>query len=231
LIRAFARPLVLRYTTRLMFKFLIFDLDETLYPRDAGLMQAIGARINRYLIERLKLSEEDAQTLRQRYFQQYGTALRGLIVERPNTNTEDYLEFVHDIPLTKYIGPNPALNEMLRSIDLPKVIFTNAMIEHAQKVLAILGIADRFSRLIDIRAIDFISKPDRRAYEKMLALIDAQPDECILVEDSARNLLPAKALGLKTILVDSSECDEVDYCVKDILGVKDAVEKCIMHNS
>ncbi len=207
-----------------MLKYLIFDLDETLYPRDAGLMQAIGVRINRYLIERLHLSEPDALALRQRYFLQYGTALRGLLVERPEANAEDYLAFVHAVPLTKYIQLNPQLDEMLRSIDLAKVIFTNATIEHAQKVLEILGIADRFSRLIDIRAVDFISKPDRRAYEKMLALIGAQPGECILVEDSARNLVPAKAIGLKTILVDSVECDEVDYCVKDILEVKDAVE-------
>jgi putative hydrolase of the HAD superfamily len=214
-----------------MLKYLIFDLDETLYPRDAGLMQEIGARINRYLIDHLQLTEDDAKLLRLRYFQQYGTALRGLMVERSEADPEDYLQFVHDISLTKYIGPQPALAAMLRSIELPKVIFTNATIEHAQKVLAILGISDCFSRLIDIRAVEYISKPDRRAYEKMLTLIDAQPGECILVEDSARNLLPAKALGLKTILVDSSECDEVDYCVKDILGVKDAVEKCIMQSA
>jgi putative hydrolase of the HAD superfamily len=214
-----------------MFKFLIFDLDETLYPRQAGLMQEIGARINRYLIEHLQLSEADAKILRLRYFQQYGTALRGLMVERSDADPEDYLRFVHDIQLAQYIGPNPALQTMLRSIDLPKVIFTNATIEHAQKVLGILGISDCFSRIIDIRAVDYISKPDRRAYEKMLILIGAQPSECILVEDSARNLRPATALGMKSILVDSVECDEVDYCVKDILGVKEAVEECIRRSA
>lgn len=214
-----------------MFKYVIFDLDETLYPRDAGLMQQIGMRITRYLIDRLKLSEVDAGLLRQRYFLQYGTALRGLIIERSDANPEDYLQFVHDIPLTNYIGPNPALAAMLRSIDLPKVIFTNATIEHARKVMDILGIADNFSKIIDIRMIDYISKPDRRAYEKMLTSINVRPDECILVEDSARNLLPAKALGLKTILVDSEDCAEVDYCVKDILGVKEAVDECIKHNA
>src|SRR5512135_297321 len=212
-----------------MIKYLIFDLDETLYPRDAGLMQEIGLRINRYLIERLHLSETDAKILRQRYFQQYGTALRGLIVEWPDPDPEDYLEFVHDIQLAKYISPNPALEAMLRSIDLAKVVFTNATLEHAQKVLALLGLSDRFTRIIDIRALDFISKPDRRAYEAVLALLQAKPDECIFVEDSARNLLPAKALGMKTILVDSEDCAEVDYCVKDILGVKDAVDDCIQH--
>lgn len=210
-----------------MFKFLIFDLDETLYPRQAGLMQEIGARIHRYLMEHLQLSEDDAKILRQRYFQKYGTALRGLMVERStDVNPEDYLQFVHAVSLTKYIGSNPELAAMLRSIDLPKVIFTNATLEHAQRVLEILGISDCFSRIIDIRAVDYISKPDRRAYDKLLSLIGAQPGECILVEDSARNLLPAKALGMKSILVDSADCDEVDYCVKDILGVREAVEKC-----
>ena len=214
-----------------MFKYLIFDLDETLYPRDAGLMQEIGARINRYLSDHLNLSEIEAVVLRQRYFLQYGTALRGLIVERSDADPEDYLQFVHDISLAKYIGPQPALAAMLRSIDLPKMIFTNATIEHAQKVLGILGIADCFSRVIDIRAVDYISKPDRRAYDKLLALIDAQPGECILVEDSARNLLPAKALGMKSILVDSEDCAEVDYCVKDILGVKEAVDECMKQSA
>jgi putative hydrolase of the HAD superfamily len=214
-----------------MLKYLLFDLDETLYPRQAGLMQEIGTRINRYLIEHLHLSEDDAKILRLRYFQRYGTALRGLMVERSDADPEDYLRFVHDISLTKYIGPHPALQDMLRSIDLTKVIFTNATIEHAQKVLEILGIADCFSRIIDIRAVDYISKPDRRAYDKLLSLIGAQPSECILVEDSARNLLPAKALGMKSILVDSENCAEVDYCVKDILGVKSAVDECIKQSA
>jgi putative hydrolase of the HAD superfamily len=214
-----------------MIKYLIFDLDETLYPRQAGLMQEIGVRISRYLIERLSLPEDPARELKQHYYQQYGTTLRGLIVERPDIDPEDYLHFVHDIPLSNYIGPNPALGDMLRSIPLTKVIFTNSTIEHAQKVLATLGIADQFSTIIDVRSVDFVSKPDPRAYQCILDLLQAGGDECILIEDSARNLRPAKALGMTTILVDSGDCDEVDYCVHDILGVKDAVEKCLMHNA
>jgi len=40
---------------------ILFDLDETLYPRHAGLMQEISARITRYLIERMGLAPEEAQ--------------------------------------------------------------------------------------------------------------------------------------------------------------------------
>src|SRR5512143_4270551 len=107
-----------------MFRFLIFDLDETLYPRQAGLMQAIGVRIDRYLIENLHLPQAQANELRKRYYNQHGTALRGLVVERPDVDPEDYLRYVHDIRLTDYIGPDPALAEMLHAISLTKVIFT-----------------------------------------------------------------------------------------------------------
>ena len=127
-----------------MLKFLIFDLDETLYPRNAGLMQEIGVRINRYLIENLNLPADQAQELRKRYYNQHGTALRGLVVERPDVDPEDYLRYVHDLQLADYIGPHPALSDMLRSIPLTKVIFTNATVEHAQNVLKMLGCADQF---------------------------------------------------------------------------------------
>jgi len=206
---------------------LIFDLDETLYPRNAGLMQEIGGRILRYLIDRLGLSDEQARFQKVDYFQRYGTTLRGFVVERPDIDPEDYLHFVHDIDLTQYIGPNPALVEMLRSLPQRKVIFTNATVEHAQNVLTILGCADQFERIIDVRAVNFVSKPDPRAYDCILDLIGARGDECALIEDNARNLRPAKALGMTTILVDSSDCADVDYCVRDILDVKVAVEQAM----
>ncbi len=203
---------------------LIFDLDETLYPRHAGLMQEIGAQILRYLIERLGYSPDQAQAIKVDYFTRYGTTLRGFIIERPDVDPEDYLYFVHDIDLSQYLGPNAALAEMLCALPQRKVIFTNATIEHAQNVLTILGCADQFERIIDVRAVDFVSKPDPRAYERILDIIDARGDECALIEDNARNLRPAKALNMTTILVDNNECDEVDYCVRSILEVKSAID-------
>jgi len=206
-----------------MFRFLVFDLDETLYPRQTGLMQEIGIRINRYLIENLHLPPEQANELRKRYYNQHGTALRGLVVERPDVDPEDYLHYVHDIRLTDYIKPDPALAEMLRSIPLTKVIFTNATVEHAQNVLNILGITDQFADIIDVRRVEYVSKPNAGAYARLLEILQARGDECILVEDAARNLLPGKGLGMTTILVDSGDCAEVDFCVPSILSVKSVI--------
>ncbi len=207
-----------------MFRFLIFDLDETLYPRQAGLMQEIGVRINRYLTENLHLPQDQANELRKRYYNQHGTALRGLVVERPDVDPEDYLHFVHDIRVTDYLSPDPALAEMLHAIPLTKVIFTNATVEHAQNVLNILGVADQFADIIDVRRVEYVSKPNVEAYVRLLNILQARGAECILIEDAARNLLPGKTLGMTTILVDSADCAQVDFCVHDILGVKSVVD-------
>lgn len=209
-----------------MLQYLIFDLDETLYPRRAGLMQEIGVRIMRYMIDRLGFSPEEAEARRMRYYRLYGTSLRGLMAEE-QVDREDYLVFVHDIELARYIGPTPALDAMLARIPLTKAIFTNATAEHVQRVLDMLGVSRHFSTIIDIRATDFISKPDPLAYQRVLERLGAQAGECILVEDNPRNLLPARALGMKTILVDHAECDEVDYCVDDILKVGDVVAQIL----
>ncbi len=96
---------------------------------------------------------------------------------------------------------------MLRSIPLTKVIFTNATVEHAQNVLNILGIADQFADIIDVRRGGAMSaSPNAAPTTGCWTFCGARGDECILIEDSARNLLPAKALGMTTILVDSDDC-------------------------
>lgn len=207
-----------------MLRYLIFDLDETLYTPQTGLWDAIGERITLYLRERLGLSLEAAQALRQRYRQQYGVALAGLLAEH-NISADDYLAYVHDLPLPDYLRPDPQLNAMLARLPLPKAILTNADAAHARRVLEQLGISRHFEPIIDIRALGFVNKPRPEAYERALALLNAQPQECVLIDDLAQNLRPARALGLITVLVsyghgNSAPPAGVDYQVENILGVE-----------
>jgi putative hydrolase of the HAD superfamily len=209
------------------YKYLILDLDETLYPRNTGLMQEIARRITLYLTDRAGFSPEEAERLRKYFFARYGTTLRGLQVEY-HVDTQDYLHFVHDIPLENYISPNPALDAMLGRIPLPKIILTSADDKHAQRVLARLGITHHFPIVFDIQAVEFYSKPDPRAYELVLRALHAQGPECIMVEDSARNLRPAKELfGMTTVLVDGQIEESVDVAIGTLLELE-AVVKSLM---
>ena len=183
------------------FQFIIFDLDDTLYPRDSGLMQEIGRRIQAWLCDYLGLTWDEAVARRREYYTRYGTTMSGLMVEH-RMDPHDYLAFVHDIPIERYLDPSPALAAMLDAIPLQKAIYTNATSEYGRRVLRALDLVDRFEQVIGIEEVGLRNKFDAAAYEQALALLNARGHECIMVEDTVGNLQPAKKLGLTTVLVD-----------------------------
>lgn len=203
-------------------KFIIFDLDDTLYPRNSGLMQEVGHRIQTWLCNQLGLTWEEAVALGREYFHRYGTTMGGLIAKH-DVDVRDYLVFVHDIPVEEYLKPNPALDAMLASIPLRKAVYTNATSEYGWRVLRALGVAGHFERVVGIEEVGLRNKPYHDAYETMLALLGARGPECILVEDAARNLRPAKALGMTTVLVDAGTDEGVDFAVGSVLEVGQVV--------
>ena len=184
-----------------MLRVVLFDLDDTLYARASGLWPAIGQRINAYMVERLGLSPEAVTGMRHDYLDRFGTTLNGLRAEY-GIDTKDYLAFVHDLPLECYLEPDPGLDQMLARMPQRKVIFTNADAPHARRVVARLGIERHFEQIVDVYAVNFISKPDPRAYAQALSIIGAAPRECVFVDDAVRNLRPAQALGINTVLVN-----------------------------
>lgn len=201
---------------------LLFDLDDTLYPPEAGVWEQIRARINRYMIERVGLSPESAGTKREHYFLTYGTTLNGLMREY-HIDPADFLAYVHDLPLEQYLRPVPALDAMLSRLPYAKAIFTNANVAHAQRVLAQLGVAQHFGRIVDICALDYINKPDPRAYPRALDLLGLTAAECLLLDDQPRNLAPAHALGMKTVLVNPRLGDRpagVDFQIQSVLELE-----------
>ncbi len=203
-------------------KFIIFDLDDTIYSRGNGLMQEVGRRIQHWIQRRFNLPCDQAVAMRRDYFLRYGTTLGGLIAEH-DVDVRDYLIFVHDVPVEKYLDPNPALAAMLDGIPLRKAIYTNATSEYGWRVLRALGVADRFEQVIGIEDVGLRNKPYHDAYEQMLALLGVSGPECIMVEDSARNLRPAKALGMTTVLVGAEHDESADFVVRDVLEVGQVV--------
>jgi len=210
-----------------MFQYLILDLDETLYPRSAGLMAEIGRRIPLYMIERMGFAPDEAERLRRRYFMQYGTSLRGLQIEN-DVDAEDYLRFVHDIPLEKYLAPNPALDAMLGRIRLDKVIFTNADAAHAHRVTDRLGVTHHFSQVLDIHTVDYHCKPDPEAYRRVLEVLGVPGTACVMAEDSVRNLKPARELfGMTTVIVDGQMAEGVDYAIGDLMQLEGLLNRLL----
>ncbi len=203
-------------------RYLLFDLDETLYPRNAGVMEAIGRLIREYIVQQYGTTPDEADALARRYHLEYGTSMRGLLLNH-DLEVERFLAYVHDFPLD-LLQPNLELDALLARLPGEKVIFTNADRPHAERVLERLGIRSHFSRIIDVVASGYVPKPNLQAYTNCLRLLDAHPEQCVLIEDTGRNLAPAKQLGMTTVLVDGNLADPADYKIATILELGPVVE-------
>jgi putative hydrolase of the HAD superfamily len=184
----------MRFTT------LFFDLDDTLYPSSAGLWQAIRERMNIYMCERLGLPEKDVPVLREQYFKMYGTTLRGL-QERHNVDKEDFLAFVHDLPLKDYLIPNPTLRDVIASLPTRNLIFTNADVSHARRVLAALELDDLFETVVDINAVAPYCKPMPESFAIAMELAnEPDPRKCVMIDDLPRTTRAALNVGMASLL-------------------------------
>jgi putative hydrolase of the HAD superfamily len=181
------------------------------------------------MIDRLGMSHSEVTAQRDKYLNEFGTTLNALR-HFHGVDPDDFLAFVHDLPLGRYLTADAALDGMLGRIPLGKAIFTNADALHARRVLARLGIAHHFERIIDIRTLDFVNKPDRRAYLKALQLVRASPHECVFVDDCSANLVAAKSVGMVTVLVcDGSKGDHLvaDHRIRSICELEPIISDLI----
>lgn len=203
---------------------IFFDLDGTIYPEQNGLWRAIKDRIDIYLLERMGFAPEDAQRIRQKFLQEYGTTLRGL-QEEYHIDTNDYLIFVHDIQLETYLKPDPALKTLIRGIKPPKWIFTNSDYRHARKVLRILDIEDEFDGIIDIHALSFECKPNKEAYYRAMSIAGiSNPHQCLLIDDSLDNIHTAVEIGFNTVLISELQLEsEADFTLASIHQIRDVL--------
>ena len=211
----------------------LFDLDNTLYPKSSGLMAEIGKRINLYMSERLGIPADRVREIRDSLLVSHGTTLNGLR-RHYEVDPDDFLSFVHDIPLERFISRDEVLDQMLAALPLRRIIFTNADARHARRVLSRLGILRHFEAIIDIHFVEFCNKPDPRAYRAALEFAGLRPEECVMLEDYAVNIRTAKAMGMTTVLVgddgkDGENTPFADYAIDSIVEFAGLpVVKCVM---
>ncbi len=179
----------------------IFDLDNTLYPASAMLFARIDARMTAYIAERFDLDNVAAHRLQKQYFLHHGTTLAGLMAEH-HVDPHQFLDFVHDIEMD-VLEENAPLAAAIGHLPGRKIIFTNADASYAGRVLDRLGLTASFEAIHDIHAMDLRPKPQASAYAGLCAAFDIAPQESLFVEDMARNLAPAKAIGMTTVWVDN----------------------------
>ncbi|KAL5991881.1 hypothetical protein ACLOJK_012792 [Asimina triloba] len=137
-----------RQTQRPKYDCLLFDLDDTLYPYSSGIAAACRKNIEDYMIEKLGIDESKIPKLCDLLYKNYGTTMAGLRAIGYEFDYDDYHSFVHGRLPYENLKPDPVLRNLLLSMPLRKVIFTNADKVHAAKALSRLGLEDCFEGII-----------------------------------------------------------------------------------
>jgi putative hydrolase of the HAD superfamily len=214
------------------FSTIFFDLDDTLYPASCGLWEAIRERISLYMHDFLGISWEEVPEVRKAYFEKYGTALRGLEANYP-IRREEYLAFVHDLPLKEYIHPDPGLRAALEGLSARKVIFTNADAAHARRVLNVLEVASYFEDIVDINDLEPYCKPMPESFQRvMLRAEENDPGRCVLIDDMLRNVSGARTMGMRTILFGTDHTDsEADATLSNWVDLPNVLHQLENHSS
>ena len=203
----------------------IFDLDNTIYDINAGVFEKISSRITEYIITALSVTREEANLVRSNMYKKYGLTLTGLMREY-GISPDEYLYYIHDVthPELKY---DEQLKLKLNNLSGRKFIYTNASQDHAKNILSAMGIDSEFEKILDIKATGYLPKPDPKSYNIMLKSFDISINEIgnsIFIEDTAKNLKPAKLLGLKTVWIENDfnlqdyreHSGSVDYKYSDL---------------
>jgi putative hydrolase of the HAD superfamily len=193
----------------------IFDLDNTLYPASSNLFHQIDVRMKTYIAKLLGISAEEAFVLQKTHYRKHGTTLRGLMIHH-DVDPDEFLDYVHDIDRS-VLEPDLELQAALAALPGRKFVYTNGSEHHAAEVMARLGITGAFSGIFDIRAGNYIPKPDPAPYAAMIGALGIAPKRAAMFEDSFKNLKPAADLGMLTVWVRHVEHvpgaeDDLSHC-------------------
>lgn len=197
----------------------VFDMDDTLYPAEQGVLTLVQARINAFVVDAVGLPPDEAMVMQKQFLTAHGTTLAGLMANY-TIDPEKFLREVHDVPLDS-LEPNPPLAEVLSRLPGRKYVLTNGARYHAARVLARIGITDLFDGVYAIEDMDLVPKPAPATFRRFLEHFDIDPMRAVFFEDTPKNLQAAKVMGMSTVLVGDGRGletgDWIDATAPDLL--------------
>lgn len=187
-----------------MIKYLLFDLDNTLYSCNYGLEDNVSRRIRDFAAEYLGISPEEAWKMRVANMSRYGTCLEWLMEEEGFTDAEAYFAAIHPEGEADSLPQDDELRAFLAGIPIPKAILTNSPREHADLVLGKLGIGDLFTDIFDIRICSFVGKPRPEVFNHVAERLGLPARDILFIDDNPCHVDGFTALGGAGLLIDEN---------------------------
>ncbi|WP_052263449.1 HAD family hydrolase [Geobacter pickeringii] len=170
-------------------KAVVFDLDGTLYvSRELG--EEIAAVAARYLAERRGITPEEADRLIRETKAEltartgFRSSLSHATIELGGDLRELHCRFAAEIDPSPFLVRDERVIRFLR--DLARraelILYTNNNRSLAERILAGLGLARAFRRVVTIEE-SWRPKPDRQTLEEIIGAAGVCPEECLFVGD------------------------------------------------
>ncbi|MDR1252731.1 MAG: HAD-IA family hydrolase [Treponema sp.] len=205
-----------------MFKYLLFDLDNTLYSCCHGLEDKVRCRMRAFTAAFLGISPDEAWRQRMMLAAKYGTNLEWLMGEKGFTAVEDYFAAVHPKDEADSLPADPELRAFLLGLPIPKAILTNSPREHSDRILSKLGITDLFTHVFDVRQSGYKGKPRPEAFNRALSILGVKAPDVLFIDDNPSYVEGFIALGGAGLLLDENDVHG-DYPHPKIRELKELV--------
>jgi HAD superfamily hydrolase (TIGR01549 family) len=213
---------------------IIFDLCGTLYHSEelssaykGGLASAVAARYHLSL----EKAKELIRKTQEEYAKMYGYNPPFLLTSDLLGVRKEYISNCNLVDPRKYLSRNFELAELIKrlSTKYKLAILTHSTRLCTKKALQALGIdVELFDAMVCAEDIAK-PKPNQQPFLEVARRLSLEPSHCIVVGDRVEiDLVPAKKLKMRTILVGSTptkDLEYVDYQLDNILLIERAILK------
>ena len=210
---------------------LIFDLDGTLYSFDnaqettfttSRFYTEIKKNAYAFFQQRYGIEESAARQLYEEIKRDFKGEVSIGVEARLKIDRYEFFKATWNIDPQTMLQQRD-LTPLLSSLDTEIAIRTAAPRVWAEQVLDYLNLSAYTSRLFtgepDIR------KPNPQVFQNVCTALGKRTEETISIGDQvATDILPAKSLGMKTILMGAS-APEADRCIKSLEELPQAIQE------
>jgi putative hydrolase of the HAD superfamily len=213
----------------MIFSSMIRNNKGTLYLESNGYVQHCRSRGGAYLAEKFGWSLVEAEDKRKLALKTSNQTVKGLKTLGYDVNDVEFVTHMRE-GVENFLKPDEDLSSFLAATKhLKKYIFTNTREVEAEKALKCLGIREHFEHVYGADFMGDMCKPEEAAFQKVIDDIGVAATNCVMFEDSIKNVVAAKAMGMKTIFVrgrdpeqggDGADGTKVIDCACDCLTVE-----------
>jgi putative hydrolase of the HAD superfamily len=189
-------------------KVIVFDLEGTLFSSRELLEKHISLTIE-LLAKRKKISKEEALNIlnlkREELTKELGYKPPLVtVIESLGISRQEFFKEITKVNPFDYLKPAYNVRSMLKSLKNKSfilVLLTNISREYTEKILEALMIDKNLFKYI-ITSSDVVHiKPNIEPFLLLLKKVSLCPRQILVVGDRDIDLIPAKKLGMKTMLV------------------------------